>query len=78
MNNNISIKKIYFLDENLTFKKCDKCNKELSPFLIPKEEIDEFLYYLFKENELIINEYENNYIVLLCKYCLEFEKKEVL
>lgn len=72
----ISVKKVFYLDENIKYPICNYCKKELSPFSITSNELKkirpEHLELLLKSYLLQLNRINIDvHLLFLCKNCLK-------
>ena len=75
----IRVNKVFNLDEDFLFPNCHVCGKELTPFCITRQEIDDKLDWetveqLIFMKLLLIDEIEKDKsVIYLCKHCLHGE-----
>ena len=75
----IHVNKVFNLDENFKFPTCHVCGKELTPFSITREELDNLD---LETNEMMVDMGlikldeigKDKHLIYLCKYCLTMEK----
>ena len=73
----MKVRKIVILDENIKFPTCHVCGKELSPFLIKKEDaVPGMLEFLFEAGLVLQENPDDTFIVFLCRDCCAMEKIE--
>lgn len=78
----INVTKVFNLNEDFLFPNCHVCGKELTPFCITRQEIDdkldwETVEWFVNMKLLLIDEIEKDKsIIYLCKHCLHGEINE--
>ena len=75
----IKVTKVFNLNEDFLFPNCHVCGKELTPFCITRQEIDnnldcEIVDSLLNMGLLLVDEIgKNKSLIYLCKHCLHGE-----
>ena len=75
----INVTKVFNLNENVIFPSCHVCGKELTPFCITKQEINDKLNSdkidsLLNMKLLLLDEIKKDkHLLYLCKHCLHGE-----
>jgi len=68
----MKLKKIVLRDEDIIYPNCFQCGKELSPYILL--EMEEEYINLVKETGLIIGDFNNKPVALLCKKCCKIRE----